>query len=31
MMPNVGHLPMVEAPEAAALRYLQFRAALDKP
>lgn len=30
MMPNVGHLPMVEAPEAAALRYLAFRAALDK-
>jgi pimeloyl-ACP methyl ester carboxylesterase len=28
MMRNVGHLPMVEAPEASALEYLRFRAAL---
>jgi len=28
MMPNIGHLPMLEAPEACALDYLRFRAAL---
>ncbi len=28
MMRNVGHLPMVEAPEACALDYLRFRAGL---
>ena len=29
MMRNIGHLPMVEAPEASALEYLRFRSALD--
>jgi pimeloyl-ACP methyl ester carboxylesterase len=28
IMRNVGHLPMVEAPEACALDYLRFRAGL---
>jgi pimeloyl-ACP methyl ester carboxylesterase len=28
MMRNVGHLPMVEEPEASALEYLRFRARL---
>ena len=31
MMRNVGHLPMVEEPEASALDYLKFRAALPRP
>jgi len=28
MMPDIGHLPMMEAPEPAAQRYLQFRRSL---
>jgi pimeloyl-ACP methyl ester carboxylesterase len=28
LMGNIGHLPMVEAPEACALDYLRFRAGL---
>jgi hypothetical protein len=28
MMQGVGHLPMIEAPEASALDYLAFRARL---
>jgi pimeloyl-ACP methyl ester carboxylesterase len=28
MLPDVGHLPMLEAPERAALDYLRFRAML---
>jgi len=31
MMRNIGHLPMVEAPEACALDYLRFRAGLTLP
>lgn len=31
MMQNVGHLPMIEAPEASALDYLKFRAGLSRP
>lgn len=31
MMRNIGHLPMVEAPEACALDYLRFRAGLATP
>jgi len=29
IMPDIGHLPMVEAPEASATDYLRFRDALD--
>lgn len=31
MMHNVGHLPMIEEPEASALDYLKFRARLPRP
>jgi hypothetical protein len=28
MLPDVGHVPMLEAPERCALDYLRFRASL---